>query len=117
MVRFYEAAPVEKIWEIHNALVRYVVDMERGLTKNLKDIDTKQKRTARSELANLEPTDFRCLVVSALDEMLEGVGHAVTPCDAGKRSTKVDGQGGIEVPDFVPTRPSAKCAAAARPAI
>ena len=79
MVRFYEAAPVEKIWEIHNALVRYVVDMERGLTKNLKDIDTEQKRTARSELANLEPTDFRWLVVSALDEMLEGVGHAVTP--------------------------------------
>ena len=85
MVRFYEAAPVEKIWKKH-ALVRFVVDMERALTKAVEGIDAEQKRTARGQLAKLEPTDFRSLVVSALDERLAGAGNVATPSDAGRQA-------------------------------
>ena len=86
MVRFYKAAPVVKIWKNH-ALVRFVMDLERALTKNLRDIDTEQMREARRQLLNLEPTDVRLLVVSALDEMLEGAGTAFDgSCGAGMKS-------------------------------
>ena len=85
MVRFYEAAPVMKIWKNH-ALVRFVMDLERGLTKNLKDIDTEQMREAKRQLLNLEPTDVRLLVVSALDEMLEGARTAFDGSCGGMKS-------------------------------
>ena len=54
-----------------HALVRYTMDLERGPSKAIQDLDTEQTRAARRELANLEPTDGRSFVVSELDKRLE----------------------------------------------
>ena len=62
---------------MQHALVRYAMDMQRGLRKNIDALATEQMLAARAELAtNLElAAEFRRAVVSIIDVVLERRGQ------------------------------------------
>ena len=55
-----------------HALVRYLMDLERGLSKAVQGLDTEQMRAARQDLATMTPTGVRRDLILELDKRLEG---------------------------------------------
>ena len=54
-----------------HALVRYTMDLERGLSKAVQDLDTEQMRAAKQDLASMTPTGLRRDLILELDKRLE----------------------------------------------